>query len=134
MYWNIYCHDVDGYLLVSLLVPPEVRIPTPRLGQSVGRETILECKVAASPHGSIVWRKDGRNIPLHIYKYSTMVYDEEDRHEKTLALNIIDIDKSDFGRYTCEAENKLGSDKEHMLLYGKLFWDISFSCTPDRDI
>ena len=85
----------------------------------MGRETILECTVAASPHASILWRKDGKDIPFHIYKYSTVIYDEENRHEKTLALNIIDIEKSDFGRYTCEASNSLGYDKETMLLYGK---------------
>ncbi|XP_045216150.2 opioid-binding protein/cell adhesion molecule homolog [Mercenaria mercenaria] len=100
---------------VTVLFPPEVDVPTKRIGQSIGKETILQCKVSASPQESIVWTKNGSALPQK-YKYWTQLYDEG-HHEKTLNLNIIDIDKDDFGYYTCEASNTLGRDSETMILY-----------------
>jgi len=32
------------------------------MGQSIGRETILECTITASPQAVSYWQKDGRNI------------------------------------------------------------------------
>lgn len=91
------------------------------MGQAIGKETILQCKVSASPHESIVWKKNGSALPLHMYKYWTELYDEG-HHEKTLHLNIIDIDQDDFGFYTCHASNNLGRDSETMFLYGTFFY------------
>ena len=99
------------------LDPPEVNLPNKRIGQTVGKETILQCKVSASPQESIIWTKNGSALPQS-YKYFTELYDDG-HHQKTLNLNIIDIEKEDFGSYTCEATNTLGRDSETMLLYGK---------------
>ena len=113
------------------VVKPEVRLSTSRLGQSIGRETILECRVSSSPHAFMVWKKNGTVVPIKtVYKYSTVIYDEDDKHEKTLALHIIDIDKNDYGYYTCEASNRLGSDRETMLLYGKCFRQFTNKRVP----
>lgn len=101
---------------VTVLFPPEVSLPTKSIGHSIGKETILQCKVSASPQESIFWTKNGSLIPLHMYKYWTELYDDGQR-EKTLNLNIIDIDRDDFGYYTCHASNYLGEDRETMLLY-----------------
>jgi len=51
-------------------------------------------------------------------KYRTDVYVEG---EFTLALylRILNLEAQDFGHYTCEGENSLGSDKETLLLYGR---------------
>lgn len=111
---------VNEAFLRIILVPPEVELPTKRMGQAIGKETILQCKVSASPHESIVWKKNGSALPLHMYKYWTELYDEG-HHEKTLHLNIIDIDQDDFGFYTCHASNNLGRDSETMFLYGTFF-------------
>ena len=109
------------------LVKPEVRVASRKLGQSIGRETILECRVSSSPHAIMMWMKNGSEVPIHLYKYSTIIYDEDERHEKTLALHIIDIDKGDYGYYRCVASNRLGTDDETMLLYG-MFLLFFFYC------
>ena len=84
----------------------------------MGHETVLECKVSASPHASIIWKRDGTDIPLHRYKLWTEIFDDG-KHDKSLHLNIIDVEYEDFGNYTCHASNALGRDSETMLLYGK---------------
>ncbi|KAH3730023.1 hypothetical protein DPMN_056001 [Dreissena polymorpha] len=102
---------------ITVEFPPEVSLTNKRLGQSVGRETLLECRVAASPHANIYWTRERQDLPLHkTNKYVTNVYNDGE-HEKTLSLNIIDITKEDFGSYTCHASNRLGQDSETMFLY-----------------
>ncbi|KAL3866970.1 hypothetical protein ACJMK2_044213 [Sinanodonta woodiana] len=102
---------------VIVLYSPEVTLPNSRIGQVIGKETMMECKVSASPHASIVWKKNGTEIPSSRYRFWTEIFDEDDVRQKTLTLNVIDIQKEDFGYYTCEASNALGSDSETMLLY-----------------
>jgi len=41
-------------------------------------------------------------------------------HTRSLSLRIRNISYNDYGRYTCKAENFIGSDKQSMILYGKV--------------
>ncbi|WAQ98835.1 LSAMP-like protein [Mya arenaria] len=43
--------NIIGYGFLELDVPPEVNLPTKRIGQYAGRETILDCEITAYPHG-----------------------------------------------------------------------------------
>lgn len=88
-----------------------------RMGQEIGKMTILECTVTASPLGSTNWEREGKRIE-NSWKYRSEAYNE-DEHTITLSLRIRSVDKSDFGEYTCVALNHLGSDSETMVLYGK---------------
>ena len=90
------------------------------MGQSVGKETILICTVYASPHGSVYWSTHGQEVSSTTSKYIPHIY-EEGSHQMELSLNILNLDREDFGNYTCHASNTLGKDSESMLLYGKLF-------------
>ena len=86
------------------------------MSQYKGRETILDCRITANPHGYEVWRRDGREIK-NSWKYGVNVY-EDDVYTKILSLRIGSIDDEDFGKYNCFASNSFGSDEEDMLLYG----------------
>jgi len=37
-------------------------MPNKKLGQYVGKETILDCEITAHPHGEMYWMKDGVKI------------------------------------------------------------------------
>ena len=45
-----------------LTVGPRIILPNRRIGQAIGRETILECTITASPQAVSYWQKDGRKI------------------------------------------------------------------------
>ena len=104
-----------------LSVSPEVSFRTPtRIGQRLGKETLLECFVAAFPHGVSQWKKNGIQVPAHdAWKYKTDIY-KEDHLTVALYLRIVNLEPEDFGRYTCEAQNRLGKDSDSMYLFGKL--------------
>ena len=101
------------------------------MGQYVGKEALLECFVTAFPHGVNQWQKNG--VPVtgqNNWKYRTEIY-KEDHFTVALYLRILNLDVADFGVYTCQASNNLGSDNDEMYLYGKY---ISLSCLSKRNL
>lgn len=77
--------------------------------------------VAANPQSGSVWKKNGEYEirPDHMWqKYRTTVY-EENSFTLAFSLTILNLNYDDFGNYTCEALNMLGTDRETMTLYGK---------------
>ncbi|XP_069137096.1 lachesin-like [Argopecten irradians] len=94
---------------------PEIFLPTKRMGQNQGKETILECRVTANPQVYSAWMRNDAEITNN-YKYRVEVY-HEDKNTITISLRIRQIDEDDYGIYTCKASNGLGTDVEEMILY-----------------
>ncbi len=92
-------------------------MPNRRIGQELGKETILECIITAFPQVVTYWQMEGTRITGST-KYRIEAYDEEE-HTITLSMRIYDIQPEDYGEYSCVAENQLGRDQESMFLYGK---------------
>lgn len=93
-------------------------LPNRRIGQLLGLETILECRVTANPQTYSAWKRNGHEID-NDWKYRVVVF-EENENTITLSLRIRPIDKEDYGDYVCVSNNKLGSDREKMFLYREL--------------
>jgi hypothetical protein len=99
-------------------VPPEIILPNRRLGQSLGRETILECIISASQPVSYYWEKDGHKfLTVPTDRHRLEAFDDGD-HELVLSLRISDLQRSDYGQYDCHASNRLGTVRKSMQLYG----------------
>lgn len=94
-----------------------MRVYIKRLSQKKGKETILDCLITANPHAYSVWKYKGKGLE-NSGKYGITVFEEKDRYTKTLSLRIGNLEDSDFGNYTCFAENALGSDQVTMILNG----------------
>jgi neuronal growth regulator 1 len=41
---------------------PEINLPTRRISQIVGKDTILECIITAHPQGQVMWKFHNRLI------------------------------------------------------------------------
>ncbi|XP_052795088.1 limbic system-associated membrane protein-like isoform X3 [Mya arenaria] len=123
---------VTRKIKVFVEFPPEVNLPTKRIGQYAGRETILDCEITAYPHGVMNWIKDGQDIDLmNKDKYTVELYSgNEESTKKTLSLRIRNIQPDDFGEYICFALNTIGQDRETMLLYDYSIHDTKKTTTP----
>eukprot|EP00105_Crassostrea_gigas_P026509 XP_011447500.1 PREDICTED: neuronal growth regulator 1 isoform X3 [Crassostrea gigas] len=100
---------------VEVHFAPEVSMLIPRLGITLGSETVLQCSCSSSPIGVCVWKKDGRDLRIS-GKYELNPYNEG--HETiTLGLTISHIQEEDLGRYECHAQNELGQDSGYTDLY-----------------
>ncbi|CAG5115915.1 unnamed protein product, partial [Candidula unifasciata] len=107
---------VNKLIRVSVEFPPEINLPNKRIGQDLGKETILECIITANPLAVGFWKKNGEEMKTVSGKYRIEPYTEDD-HSITLSLRLMSLDKSDYGTYTCEASNKLGRDTNVMTLF-----------------
>ncbi|XP_060592168.1 opioid-binding protein/cell adhesion molecule homolog [Ruditapes philippinarum] len=98
---------------------PKVSLLSKRIGQNVGKETILDCKITANPPSDMYWLKGNTNLDTpNKGKYQMRLYGSNiDNTVKTLSLAISDLQKDDFGNYTCYARNSLGKDFDTVLVY-----------------
>lgn len=81
---------------------------------------MLECFVSAFPHGVGTWNKNGKPVGEGMensWKYRKEIY-KEDHFTYAIYLRILNLEAHDFGTYTCEAANPLGTDSDTMLLSG----------------
>ncbi|XP_053406303.1 limbic system-associated membrane protein-like [Mercenaria mercenaria] len=110
---------VTRQIKMFVVFAPEVTLPTKRIGQYLGRDTILDCEITAYPHAVMYWKKGESDVDLsNKDKYQVELYSgNEESTRKTFSLRVRDIQQEDFGEYTCYAENMIGNDKESMLLY-----------------
>ncbi|XP_062611769.1 protein amalgam-like [Saccostrea cucullata] len=107
---------VQHTIKVDVHFPPEVSLINDRQSQRVGRETILQCDVSASPLGVNVWKFGDREFDQQSGRnYRTEMY-REDKMRVTLSLRILNIGEEDYGKYTCEAHNKYGRSERSMYL------------------
>ncbi|XP_069137528.1 opioid-binding protein/cell adhesion molecule-like isoform X2 [Argopecten irradians] len=113
---NGVAEDESKEIKVDVQFKPEVQLLTTRMGHYVGKETILSCVIAASPQAAVFWRKGDKKLVTEYGKYRSDVFHDQP-HTLTLNLQIHNLQKEDFGNYTCEASNKLGGDSENMVLY-----------------
>lgn len=105
------------FVLWLFKVPPEVWLVNQKLGQYVGKETILECKVTAFPQAVSIWKFQNQDL-FNSFKHRIDVYQDRG-HMLTLSLRLPNVTREDFGQYSCYASNSFGMDEETMILYGK---------------
>lgn len=120
---------VQHTIKVDVHFPPEVSLINLRQSQSLGRETILQCDVSASPFGVNIWRFGEREFDQQSGpNYRTDMY-KEDHLKVTLSLRILNVSRGDFGNYTCEAQNKYGRSERTMILH-ELTVPTTFNPSP----
>jgi len=95
--------------------PPKVEMPIPRSPQALGYEIELKCNIEAFPSTTIQWLKNGTNIEnganYHINHFASKV------DYVTSTLMIYYVYKEDYGKYTCKAGNRYGTQAQEMELY-----------------
>nr|KAG5694113.1 hypothetical protein BaRGS_005868 [Batillaria attramentaria] len=109
---------VSKAIRVTVDYAPEVTLPNKRIGQILGKETILDCIISGNPQAVTEWRRNGQLLHKG-QKYDIDVFRDELQNSVTLSLRIKDLEKSDYGVYLCVGSNYLGEDEETMTLYGR---------------
>jgi len=109
--------SVSRQMRVTVEFAPEIQLPNRRMGQILGRETILECIITGYPQAINYWEKDGVKImSMSSDRIRLEAYDEGN-NMLILSLRISEVEPRDYGEYKCVASNSLGGDEETMILY-----------------
>ncbi|CAG5122881.1 unnamed protein product, partial [Candidula unifasciata] len=97
---------------------PEVHLPNSRIGQQVGKDTILDCEVSASPLGYVVWRHNSESGLSNSESHEVHLYNNNNPDDSiTLSLRILRVQPEDFGFYQCVATNSIGTTVRTMELF-----------------
>lgn len=120
--------------------PPKISAPRPKVGQALDYDIELECRVEAYPSPAVMWFKNGVQISndgdygwvafFHFWKeqhfqmdffyFSDSITNVATINDVTTSvLHISTIEPEHFGDYECKADNKLGSAKTRINLFGK---------------
>lgn len=97
---------------LDVLYPPEIEVERSWVHSGEGYEAQLVCIVHGEPSPNMMWYQD--SFLLEPTERRSM----ETRGNKH-TLTIRDVQPSDFGNYSCVAENSLGRAKKYMELSGR---------------
>ncbi|CAG2053987.1 unnamed protein product [Timema podura] len=100
-----------GTITIHVKYAPEIRVDKETVNSGEGYESALLCTVHAEPSATVTWAKDGKPVNL-----SSHMKSEVDQH--THILKISKTKKGDFGRYTCIANNTVGTKTKVIELTG----------------
>ncbi|XP_021925523.1 lachesin-like isoform X1 [Zootermopsis nevadensis] len=97
---------------LDVLYPPEIEVERSWVHTGEGYEAQLVCIVHGEPAPELMWYQD------------TILLDPTDRRKMESrgnkhTLNIRNVQGSDFGNYSCVADNSLGRAKKYMELSGR---------------
>ncbi|XP_053207972.1 lachesin-like [Panonychus citri] len=104
---------------VEVEYPPLITVPKERVGQALNHNQLLVCKVRAFPLASISWYKEGDDYQENLSNsknYNISIFQTNNEFEFTTILRVQRIEKRNYGRYYCQASNKLGASKASLEL------------------
>ncbi|XP_062558913.1 MAM domain-containing glycosylphosphatidylinositol anchor protein 1-like [Armigeres subalbatus] len=97
---------------VNVLHVPEIEIEQQTVHSGVGHEAQLTCIVHAEPMANVVWLKEMTEVDTSTKHHS------QQAHGNKHSLIIRNVSRFDFGNYTCQASNLLGTDRGTLHLNG----------------
>lgn len=95
---------------------PEIEVERESVNSGKGYDAELVCIVHAEPKANVIWYKDGR-----IIESDRHVTEERQKHYWILHLK--QVQESDFGNYSCVANNSRGRSNKSIYLTGKQITD-----------
>jgi hypothetical protein len=111
---NGFGKDASKTVLVDIKYKPEIEVEEVFIHSQTGDSAELVCNVHASPHPTVVWKKNGALFTASAHANIKM---NNYGHKHTLTIE--SVTKQDFGEYSCFAENTLGSYEAKMEISGK---------------
>ncbi|XP_045462207.1 opioid-binding protein/cell adhesion molecule homolog isoform X2 [Harmonia axyridis] len=96
---------------LNIIYPPELMTSRSWIHTAPSHRVQLECKVSADPQATVTWLKGEIAVPLNSRVISLV---DGDKH----TLLIRNVQRGDFGIYTCRAINELGQGEVTIQLSG----------------
>ncbi|XP_046567489.1 uncharacterized protein LOC124275852 [Haliotis rubra] len=99
--------DASHTFYLDVNFSPEVSVNAEEVRKAIGQSVTFKCEVKANPSSAIQWEHMGsfmRNDHRH-----KLTRQKKDDTTSVLTLHVDQLEREDFGRYSCVAENTLGT-------------------------
>ncbi|XP_049818651.1 limbic system-associated membrane protein isoform X2 [Aethina tumida] len=103
--------DVNQQIVLHVLYPPEISVERPVVHSGEGAEAQLVCIVHGESQPEVLWYKDTMQLDT-----TERLIKESRGSRHTLVIR--KVHRSDFGNYTCVADNQLGKTRKSVQLSG----------------
>lgn len=103
--------DVTQQIVLHVLYPPEISVERPVVHSGEGFEAQLVCIVHGESQPEVLWYRDTMQLDTTEHR---IMEARGSRH----TLVIRRVHSSDFGNYTCVADNQLGKTRKSVQLTG----------------
>lgn len=103
--------DVTQQIVLHVLYPPEISVERPVVHSAEGYEAQLVCIVHGESQPEVLWYRDTMQLDTTERR---IMESRGSRH----TLVIRKVQHSDFGNYTCVADNQLGKTRKSVQLSG----------------
>ncbi|XP_015126699.1 lachesin [Diachasma alloeum] len=100
---------------VQVHFEPMIKVTNQLVGAPVNRNVTLQCSVEASPRAMNTWFRDKGEKLLPSGKY-TMTEFQHNEYSWQMNLTVHNLEKKDFGGYSCAAVNALGKAEASVRL------------------
>ncbi|XP_076361942.1 lachesin-like [Tachypleus tridentatus] len=107
--------SVSRRVLLYVQFPPVLWVPNQLVGAHVGETASFDCHSEAYPVSINFWKKAGSEVILSNKKFDVSL--KEKSYKVHMRLSIRNLEKKDFGTYSCFAKNSLGSTQGSIRLY-----------------
>lgn len=104
--------DATKQITVHVLYPPEISVENPIVHTAEGFEAHLVCMVYGENQPEVFWYRDTMQLDT---TERLIMESRGSRH----TLVIRKVHRTDFGNYTCVADNQLGKTRKSIYLTGK---------------
>lgn len=110
---------ISKRIFLGISFPPSIWNNKESVGVYVGSSAILECNLEAYPRPTVYWKKDDQMPPIihSDQKHEITLIDGNTSYRFILRLRIVNVHKSDIGKYTCMAKNTYGEEKSVVQVY-----------------
>ncbi|XP_011315435.1 lachesin [Fopius arisanus] len=100
---------------VQVHFAPMIKVTNQLVGAPVNRNVTLQCSVEASPRAMNTWLRDKGEKLLPSGKY-TMTEFQQNEYSWQMNLTVHNLEKNDFGGYSCGAVNAVGKAEASVRL------------------
>ncbi|XP_044574320.1 lachesin-like isoform X2 [Cotesia glomerata] len=107
---------ISKRITINVHFPPTIHVPNQLVGAPLGTDVALECFVEASPKSINYWMKDDNDMIISGVRHEVQVIPKSAFQVK-MVLTIRNLQKQDFGSYTCAAKNSRGDVDFSIRLY-----------------
>uniref|UniRef100_A0A0K2SVD6 Ig-like domain-containing protein n=1 Tax=Lepeophtheirus salmonis TaxID=72036 RepID=A0A0K2SVD6_LEPSM len=102
---------VEQEIHLQVLYEPEAKPEQLQIHGGIGYQVELVCVVYAEPQADVLWYKDTMLLDSNGKRYMQ-------QKGNRFTLLIKDVEKSDFGNYSCSASNMLGKSRTYLRVVG----------------